>query len=215
MTVGSMYPNMVEFKLALLQHIIKNEFEYNTERSGPKRLRAYCLRKEDNFPWRIHASTTTNRITVMVIIYCSNLHILLLLQTWYVYLIYYVCLFVQVKKNPSAHCCSSSRRKKRVRNATKHWICEKVKDWLIQDATLGASELQEKLKEHYKVTIHYKREFDGKNLALKHLYGDWDSSFDNLYRFKAQIESCCPGSLVIIDHHTIANEIRFRRFFSP
>ena len=72
-----------------------------------------------------------------------------------------------MKKNPSAHCCSSSRRKKRVRNATKHWICEKVKDWLIQDATLGASALQEKLKEHYKVTIHYKRVFDGKNLALK------------------------------------------------
>ena len=118
-----------------------------------------------------------------------------------------------MKKNPSAHCCSSSRRKKRVRNATKHWICEKVKDWLIQDATLGASALQEKLKEHYKVTIHYKRVFDGKNLALKHLYGDWDSSFDNLYRFKAQVESCCPGSLVIIDHHTIADEIRFRRFF--
>jgi hypothetical protein len=40
MTVGSMYPNMAEFKLALSQHAIKNEFEYNTERSGPKRLRA-------------------------------------------------------------------------------------------------------------------------------------------------------------------------------
>ncbi|XP_066361349.1 uncharacterized protein [Miscanthus floridulus] len=163
MTVGSMYPNMTEFKLALSQHAIKNEFEYNTERSGPKQLRPYCSRKEaDNCPWRIHASTTADRITVMV------------------------------KKNPSAHCCSSSRRKKRVRNATRHWICEKVKDWLIQDATLGASALQEKLKEHYKVTIHYKRVFDGKNLALKHLYGDWDSSFDNLYRFKAQVESCCP-----------------------
>jgi len=100
-----------------------------------------------------------------------------------------------------------------VRNATRHWICEKVKDWLIHDATLGASALQEKLKEHYKVTIHYKRVFDGKNLALKHLYGDWDSSFDNLYIFKAQVESCCLGSLVIIDHHTIVDELRFRRFF--
>jgi len=82
MTVGSMYPNMAEFKLALSQHAIKNEFEYNTERSGPKRLRAYCSRKEaDNCPWRIHASTTADQITVMVIIYCSNVHILLLLQT--------------------------------------------------------------------------------------------------------------------------------------
>jgi hypothetical protein len=76
MTAGSMYPNMAEFKLALSQHAIKNEFEYNTERSGPKRLRAYCSRKEaNNFPWRIHASTTVDRITIMVIMYCSNLHI--------------------------------------------------------------------------------------------------------------------------------------------
>ena len=82
MIVGSMYPNMVEFKLDLSQHVIKNEFEYNTVRSGPKRLRPYCSRKEaDNCPWRIHASTTADRITVMIIIYCSNLHILLLLQT--------------------------------------------------------------------------------------------------------------------------------------
>ncbi|XBI79870.1 hypothetical protein VPH35_089192 [Triticum aestivum] len=53
----------------------------------------------------------------------------------------------------------------------------------------------------------------GKLLALKQLYGDWDISFDNLYRFKAQVESCCPGSIVQIDHHTINGKIRFRRIF--
>ena len=42
-------------------------------------------------------------------------------------------------------------------------------------------------------------------------YDDCDSSFDNLYRFKAQIESCCPGSLVVIDHHTINSKVRFRK----
>lgn len=41
----------------------------------------------------------------------------------------------------------------------------------------------------------------GKQLALKELYGDWDSSFDNLFRLKAEIESFCPGSLVCIDHY--------------
>jgi hypothetical protein len=100
-----------------------------------------------------------------------------------------------------------------VKNANNRWICEKVKDFLVTDATLGATELQKKLKEHHKVHIPYNRVYDDKELALKHLYGDWDSSFDNLYRFKAQIESCCPGSLVIIDHHTINDKIRFRRFF--
>jgi hypothetical protein len=118
-----------------------------------------------------------------------------------------------VKKNPCNHDCSSARRKKKVKNATKYWVCEKVKDWLIEDATLGAKELQKKLKEHHKVYIHYKRVYMGKLLALQQLYGDWDSSFDNLYRFKAQVESCCPGSIVQIDHHTINGKIRFKRIF--
>jgi hypothetical protein len=100
-----------------------------------------------------------------------------------------------------------------VKNGTKHWVCKKVKDFLIEDATLGARELQKKIKEHHKVHIHYKRVYYGQKLALKQLYGDWDSSFNNLFRFKAQVENSCPGSLVIIDHYTINEKIRFRRFF--
>jgi len=53
----------------------------------------------------------------------------------------------------------------------------------------------------------------GKELALKQIYGDWDSSFDNLYKFKAQVEMSSPGGLVVIDHHTINGKIRFRRLF--
>ncbi|KAM0821509.1 hypothetical protein ACQ4PT_072156 [Festuca glaucescens] len=37
MTEGSTYPNMAEFKLALSQHAVKYEFEYNTEKSAPHR----------------------------------------------------------------------------------------------------------------------------------------------------------------------------------
>jgi len=73
--------------------------------------------------------------------------------------------------------------------------------------------LKKKLKEHHKVSVHYKRVYMGKELALKQLYGDWESSFDNLYRFKEKVESTCPGSIVVIDHHTINEKIRFRRFF--
>ena len=118
-----------------------------------------------------------------------------------------------MKKNPYAHQCSSTRRKKKVKNATKHWVCAKVKDWLIEDGSLGAMQLKKKLKEHYKVSVHYKRVWMGKELALRHIYGDWDNSFDNLYRFKAQVESTCPGSVVVIDHHTINGKIRFKSFF--
>uniref|UniRef100_A0ACD5UIK2 Uncharacterized protein n=1 Tax=Avena sativa TaxID=4498 RepID=A0ACD5UIK2_AVESA len=132
MTIGSTYPSMAEFKLALSQHAIKREFEYNTEKSAPRRFRGYCKRRdEDGCPWRIHASTTADMHTVVV------------------------------RKNPCDHDCSSTTRKKKVKNATKHWICEKVKDWLIEDATLGAKALRKKLKEHYKIKIHYKRVYMG------------------------------------------------------
>jgi hypothetical protein len=33
-----------------------------------------------------------------------------------------------------------------VKNATKFWICEKVKDFLIVDATLGAKALVKKIE---------------------------------------------------------------------
>ena len=69
MVVGSTYPSMAEFKIALSQHAIKREFEYNTEKSAPSRFRAYCSRREeDNCPWRLHASTTDDMCTVVVII---------------------------------------------------------------------------------------------------------------------------------------------------
>ncbi|RLN27787.1 uncharacterized protein C2845_PM05G22830 [Panicum miliaceum] len=74
---------------------------------------------------------------------------------------------VVVKKNPCAHDFSSTRRKKKVKNATKHWVCVKVKDWLIDDGTLTARVLQRKLKEHYKVSVHCKRVWMGKELALR------------------------------------------------
>uniref|UniRef100_A0A8R7RDA3 Transposase MuDR plant domain-containing protein n=1 Tax=Triticum urartu TaxID=4572 RepID=A0A8R7RDA3_TRIUA len=58
------YPRMKEFKLALSQHAIKHEFEYDTEYSTPHRFRGYCSRRDaDNCPWRIHASMTEHKCT--------------------------------------------------------------------------------------------------------------------------------------------------------
>ncbi|OEL21067.1 hypothetical protein BAE44_0017915 [Dichanthelium oligosanthes] len=41
-TIGTIYPNMEEFKLALSQYAIKYEFEYRTKKSAPSRFRGYC-----------------------------------------------------------------------------------------------------------------------------------------------------------------------------
>jgi hypothetical protein len=67
MEVGSIYPNMSEFKLALATHAIKKEFEYNIEKSEPRRYRAYCAGVEDGWKWRLHASTMRDKVVVQVI----------------------------------------------------------------------------------------------------------------------------------------------------
>jgi hypothetical protein len=78
---------------------------------------------------------------------------------------------------------------------------------------LGGTELVKKLKEYFKVDMTYMRVYNGKNLAMDKLYGPWDKIFDNMYRFKAQIESESPGSFVVIDNHIINNKLRFNRLF--
>jgi hypothetical protein len=86
-------------------------------------------------------------------------------------------------------------------------------DWLVEDASIGPKELQRRIKDQHKVVVSYKRVYYGKELTMKQLFGDWDKSFNNLYRFKAAVEEACPSSFVIIDHYTIEEKIRFRRLF--
>jgi len=73
-----------------------------------------------------------------------------------------------------------------------------VIDWLKEDETLGATELQMRLKDARKIMVPYKRVYKGKNLAMDKIYGPWDKSFDNLYRLKAQLEESSPGSFWVI-----------------
>ena len=86
-------------------------------------------------------------------------------------------------------------------------------DWLKEEPTLAPKDLKKKLKETHKIDVPYRKVVRGKQIAMDKLYGPWDKSFDNLYRFKAQIEESSPGSFVVIDHHTINNKIRFNRLF--
>jgi hypothetical protein len=120
---------------------------------------------------------------------------------------------MQVMRNPHKHSCSSSKRSKVVRNASKFWVCEQVKDWLTEDASVGVKELMRPIKDKHKLDVSYPRVYDGTKLADKQLFGSWDSSFDNLYRFKVEVKRCSPGSFVVIDHHKIIDQIIFNRVF--
>ena len=69
MVVGSIYANMETFKLAISQHAIKHEFEFNIAKSAPNRFRAYYSRRDTgNCPRWIFTSTTKDNYTVIVIL---------------------------------------------------------------------------------------------------------------------------------------------------
>jgi hypothetical protein len=60
-------------------------------------------------------------------------------------------MYMQVTRKPHRHRCSSERRSKVVRNATKFGVCEQVKDCLVEDASVGAKELVRRIKDKHKV----------------------------------------------------------------
>jgi hypothetical protein len=41
-----------------------------------------------------------------------------------------------------------------------------VKDWLVDDATVRATELQRRIKDKFKVLVPYKRVYYGRQLAI-------------------------------------------------
>jgi len=55
MTVGTLYPSMPEFRLAVRQHAVVKDFELGTEKSDKSRFRGFC--KSKGCPWIIRAKT--------------------------------------------------------------------------------------------------------------------------------------------------------------
>ncbi|KAF0906198.1 hypothetical protein E2562_009215 [Oryza meyeriana var. granulata] len=63
MDLGTMYPSMKEFRLAVRQFAINEEFELGTEKTDNKRFRGFCKSSEDR-PWRIVGSRKDDNSTV-------------------------------------------------------------------------------------------------------------------------------------------------------
>ena len=66
MAVGSIFSDMNAFRLALATHAIRNEFEFNIQKSETRRYRAYCSGRADGCRWRIHTSTMGDKTKVKV-----------------------------------------------------------------------------------------------------------------------------------------------------
>ena len=69
--VGTLYPIMEEFKLAVRQFSINKEFDLGTEKSCKTRYRAYCKSGDEDCPcpWRINGTKHKGQSTVEVNIF--------------------------------------------------------------------------------------------------------------------------------------------------
>jgi len=65
MDLGTMYPSMDEFRLAVRQFAINEEFQLGTTHSDKERFRGFC-KSSDDCPWKINASKHKGQSTVEV-----------------------------------------------------------------------------------------------------------------------------------------------------
>ena len=73
MSVGTCYPNMPDFRLAVKQHAILNEFELATAHSNKERFRGHC--GSLGCPWIIRARTQHDG-SVRVFFLCVGIYVL-------------------------------------------------------------------------------------------------------------------------------------------
>jgi hypothetical protein len=97
--------------------------------------------------------------------------------------------------------------------ASQAWIAERAIPLLKKKPALGAKDIKEALEDKYNIKINYQTAWYGRQRAADKLFGKWDDSFEELYRFKAEVELRSPGSVVEIDTEKFEGKHHFSRFF--
>jgi hypothetical protein len=69
-----------------------------------------------------------------------------------------------------------------MKHDTSAWVSEQVLDWVREEPSVGAKELQRMIKEKHNIHVHYKRVHAGRILVLEKVFGKWHESFDTLDR---------------------------------
>ena len=68
--LGTLYPSMKEFRLAVRQYARNEEFELGITKSDRNRYRVYCKGNDCTCPWKLNGSTRPDS-SVMVLTFSS------------------------------------------------------------------------------------------------------------------------------------------------
>ena len=130
-----------------------------------------------------------------------------------VYLLMSTCCW-QIKKMYQKHTCATTANlEKKNCMANNHWVRDRVINILRHDPTARASQMKKDLEKKYNITLSYYVVWDGMAMALEELQGKWDDSFEDVFRFKAEVERTNPGSIVDIEWALVGKKMRFTRMF--
>jgi hypothetical protein len=72
--------------------------------------------------------------------------------------------------------------------ANNAWVRDKVINILRDDPATGAAVLKKDLEKKYNIQLSYYVVWDGMTMALDQIQDKWDDSFENAFRFKADVE---------------------------
>ncbi|WVZ90739.1 hypothetical protein U9M48_037012 [Paspalum notatum var. saurae] len=113
---------------------------------------------------------------------------------------------------PEEHNCVSSGNLV-TSMASQNWVAERVVGWLKENPDLGAKDLQEKLQEVYNVEVGYATVWAGRQKAMDKIFQSWEDAFQELYNFRAELLSICPGSYVEIFTKICGDDVHFDKLF--
>jgi hypothetical protein len=174
MKVGTQYPTMEEFKLAVRTYAIKKEFHLGVEKSTTKKFRGFCKsgdKQTGPCSWRINGSKLDGSSTVEV-----KYFFITLIQSSIVLLKFNINLFfccLQVTVLVDDHKCVSSQRVQ-VTTPSCKWVADRAVDILRLEPNIGTSELKTRLETNpmHKCKIGYDTVFRGKKEHLKRFMGN-------------------------------------------
>ena len=126
------------------------------------------------------------------------------------------CLFV-IKKYKGPHTCVNPYLNRDHHQLDSNLAAAHIKAIIKAQFTLGMTAIQASVMEKWGYEISYKKAFDGKHKALRHLFGDFSQSYTELPRLFLALEQANPGCVVIwktFDSNMPNTEIFQRVFWS-
>ncbi|OVA12366.1 hypothetical protein BVC80_1795g1 [Macleaya cordata] len=160
-----------QFRAAVLKYSIETGFKVKMTKNDKVRVTAVCgLKDETGCKWRVHASCPPRLPSLF-----------------------------RIKRLNSVHSCGSGFRDMKHPPMSKKLVKSLILNKVREKPLIKPKEIVDIFKSDFGVTLNYYFARAGKELALKHIYGDDVLSYSNLRWFVDSVRRTNPGSNVVLE----------------